>query len=171
MEEIREQIPKVIHYCWFGRGEKPDVIKNCMKSWKEKCPDYEIIEWNEDNFDINYSQFTKDAYAEKKYAFVSDVARLWIIYNYGGTYLDTDVELKVSLDELNNNQAWFASDNAIAVSTGLGFAAVKGNKVVKALLDDYNGRDYDRTFCVTLNTNVIKKHFPNINNFGETQVI
>lgn len=65
MEEIREQIPKVIHYCWFGRGEKPDVIKNCMKSWKEKCPDYEIIEWNEDNFDINYSQFTKDAYAEK----------------------------------------------------------------------------------------------------------
>ena len=69
MSEIQEKIPKVIHYCWFGRGERPQIIKDCMKSWKEKCPDYEIIEWNEDNFDVNYCQYTKDAYEAKKYFF------------------------------------------------------------------------------------------------------
>ena len=170
MQEIREQIPKVIHYCWFGRGEKPDIIKKCMKSWKEKCPDYEIIEWNEDNFDVNYNQYTKDAYSAKKYAFVSDVARLWIIYNYGGTYLDTDVELKVSLDELCNNTTWLASDTAIHINTGLGFGSVKGNDIIKKILDDYENRPYDTTSCVILNTRIVKKYIPEIKSFGKTQI-
>ena len=170
MQEIREQIPKVIHYCWFGRGEKPNSIKKCMKSWKEKCPDYEIIEWNEDNFDVNYNQYTKDAYSAKKYAFVSDVARLWIIYNYGGTYLDTDVELKVSLDELCNNTTWLASDTAIHINTGLGFGSVKGNDIIKKILDDYENRPYDTTSCVILNTRIVKKYIPEIKSFGKTQI-
>lgn len=170
MEEIREKIPKVIHYCWFGRGEKSDVIKNCMRSWKEKCPDYEIIEWNEDNFDVNYNQFTKDAYAAKKYAFVSDVARLWIIYNYGGTYLDTDVELKVSLDALCEYPTWLAADTSIHVNTGLGFGSVKENEIIKQILDDYDNRTYDTTSCVIHNTSVIKRCIPEIKSFGKTQV-
>ena len=73
-------IPKVIHFCWFGHGEKNQIIKKCMKSWKKKCPDFEIIEWNEDNFNVNINQFCKEAYREKKWAFVSDYARIWILY-------------------------------------------------------------------------------------------
>ena len=171
LSKVQEKIPKVIHYCWFGRGERPQIIKDCMKSWKEKCPDYEIIEWNEDNFDVNYCQYTKDAYEAKKYAFVSDVARLWIIYHYGGTYLDTDVELKTSLDELSENYAWFASDTAIHVNTGMGFASVKGNKLIKAILDDYNNRQYDMTSCVILNTKIIREQLPQIAYFDKTQVV
>lgn len=79
-------IPRIIHYCWFGGNEKPEIVKKCMASWKEKCPDFEIKEWNENNFDINMFPYTKEAYENKKWAFVSDVARLWIIYNYGGIY-------------------------------------------------------------------------------------
>lgn len=87
-------IPKKIHYCWFGGNPKSDLILTCIKSWKNFCPDYEIIEWNENNWDINYNQYTREAYQAKKWAFVSDVARLDIVYRYGGLYLDTDVELK-----------------------------------------------------------------------------
>ena len=81
-------IPKKIHYIWFGKGEKNERVKTCIESWKKYMPDYEIIEWNEDNFDINYNDFTKKAYANKKWAFVSDVARLWVLYNEGGIYID-----------------------------------------------------------------------------------
>ncbi len=77
-------IPKIIHYCWFGRNPKPDIVIKCIDSWKKHCPDYEIIEWNEDNFDVNMIPYTKEAYKNKKWAFVSDYARLWVINNRGG---------------------------------------------------------------------------------------
>ncbi len=77
-------IPKVIHYCWFGGNPKPDIIQQCIESWMKYCPDYEIIEWNESNFDVNCIPYTAQAYADKKWAFVSDYARLAIVYNYGG---------------------------------------------------------------------------------------
>ena len=93
-------IPKKIHYCWFGRNEIPEKTLRCIESWKKYCPDYEIIQWNEDNYDINKIPYMKDAYKEKKWAFVSDYARLDVIYQYGGIYLDTDVELVNSLDDL-----------------------------------------------------------------------
>ena len=91
-------IPKKIHYIWFGKGEKNDRIKHCIESWHKYLPDYEIVEWNEDNFDVNYNEFTKKAYENKKWAYVSDVARLEALYEYGGIYLDSDVEVKNSFD-------------------------------------------------------------------------
>ncbi len=152
------KVPKTIHYCWFGKGEKPDLFYKCYDSWKKFCPDYEIIEWNEDNFDINFCNYTKQAYEKKKYAFVSDVARVWIVYNYGGVYLDTDVELVSDISPLLQYSAWFASEGARSIATGLGFGAKKNNYITKAILDDYLKRDFiDLSPCPKLNTQVIRK--------------
>ena len=84
-------IPKIIHYCWFGRNELPKSALRCIDSWRKHFPDYEIKEWNEDNFDVDMMPFTREAYSRKKYAFVRDVARFWILYHHGGLYFDTDV--------------------------------------------------------------------------------
>ena len=93
-------IPKTIHYCWFGRNQLPPLAIKCIESWKRYLPDYEIKEWNEDNFDVNIIPYTREAYAVKKYAFVSDYARFWILYKYGGLYFDTDVEIIKPLDDI-----------------------------------------------------------------------
>ena len=93
-------IPKIIHYCWFGRNPLPPLAEKCIASWREFLPDYEIKEWNEDNFDVNIIPYTADAYNAKKYAFVSDYARFWILYKYGGLYFDTDVEVIKSMDDI-----------------------------------------------------------------------
>lgn len=93
-------IPKIIHYCWFGRGEKPALAKNCIASWRKFFPGYEIREWNEDNFDVNIIPYTAEAYTCKKYAFVSDYARFWVLYKYGGLYFDTDVEVIRPMDDI-----------------------------------------------------------------------
>ena len=100
MEKNEIIIPKVIHYCWFGRNPKSSLIKKCIKSWKEKCPDYEIVEWNETNFDINCCEYVKQAYEQKKWAYVSDYARFYILNKYGGIYVDTDVQFLKPLDDL-----------------------------------------------------------------------
>ena len=100
-------IDKVIHYFWFGENEKDELVKKCIASWKKYCPDYKIVEWNESNFNINLFKYASQAYKEKKYGFVTDPARFYIIYNYGGIYLDTDVELKESLDDFLKYEAWF----------------------------------------------------------------
>ena len=164
------RIPKVIHYCWFGKNEIPENLKKYMESWKEFCPDYEIKEWNEDNYNVYCNKYSAEAYNQKKYAYVSDVARFWIIYNYGGIYLDTDVMLKTNIDELLDYDAWFAGDTAVHVSTGLGFGAKKGNALVKKILDDYNDKQFTLDPCIIYNTRVIKKAFPGII-FKETQVV
>ncbi len=93
-------IPKKIHYCWFGRGEKSKKIKKCIESWRKYCPDYEIVEWNEDNFDVYQNAYTKYCYDNKKYAFLSDYARLLIVYFEGGIYYDTDVEVIKPINDL-----------------------------------------------------------------------
>lgn len=93
-------IPKIIHYCWFGRNPLPELAKQCIASWKRFLPDYEIREWNEDNFDVNIIPYTAEAYKQKKYAFVNDYARFWILYRYGGIYFDTDVEVIRPLDDI-----------------------------------------------------------------------
>ena len=134
-------IPKKIHYIWFGKGEKNERVKHCIESWKKYLPDYEIIEWNEDNFDINYNDFTKNAYESKKWAFVSDVARLWVLYNEGGIYMDTDVEVYKPLDEFLNNEGFTGFEDVhYPVTATLG--AVKGNPVIKLMLDYYNCIDF-----------------------------
>ncbi len=101
-------IPRKIHYCWFGRGEKPRLAQKCIASWKKYCPDYEIIEWNEDNFDVNRNAYTQMCYKEKKYAFLTDYLRLLIVEEHGGIYFDTDVEAVRSFDELLDNPAFSA---------------------------------------------------------------
>ena len=108
-------IPKVIHYCWFGRGKMPKLAEKCIESWKKYCPDYEIVCLTEDNFDINCCSYVKEAYEAKKYAFVTDYVRLFVMYEYGGIYMDTDVELVKNLDDFLKNQAFsgFESSNSI----------------------------------------------------------
>ena len=93
-------IPKIIHYCWFGRNPLPESAVKCINSWKKYFPDYEIKEWNEDNFEVNIIPYTREAYEAKKYAFVSDYARMWILYHHGGLYFDTDVEVVKPLDDI-----------------------------------------------------------------------
>ena len=133
----KDTIPKVIHYCWFGNNEKSDLIKKCLESWKNHLPDYEIIEWNEKNFDVNINKYTEQAYKEKKFAFVSDYARLWVIYNYGGIYLDTDVEVLKNLDCFLANTCFMAFEGDHGVNLGLIFGALKGNKVIKEIMNKY----------------------------------
>ena len=130
-------IPKVIHYVWLGRGEKNERIKHCIDSWHKYLPDYEIKEWNEDNFDINYNEFTKKAYELGKYAFVSDVVRLYALYNEGGIYLDTDVEVYKSLDEFLNEEA-FTGFECVHYPVTATMGSQKGNPVIKLFLDYYD---------------------------------
>ena len=134
-------IPKKIHYIWFGRGEKNDRIKHCIESWKKYLPDYEIVEWNEDNFDVNLNDFTRKAYEEKKWAYVSDAARLWVLYNEGGIYMDVDVEVYKPLDEFLNQEGFMGFEATHYLSTGT-IGAEKGNPVIKYLLDFYNCIDF-----------------------------
>lgn len=99
-------IPKIIHYVWLGRGEKSEKIKKCIESWRQQMPDYTIKEWNEDNFNINYNDFTKQSYDAKQYAFTSDVIRLYALYTEGGIYMDTDVFCYKPLDEFLTNEGF-----------------------------------------------------------------
>lgn len=132
-------ISKVIHYCWFGGKSMSTMEQECVESWKRKCPDYEIKLWNESNYDI-YAKppYVIQAYEAKKYAFVSDYARLDIIYNYGGVYLDTDVELLKNIDALLKYKAFFGFESLNLVATGLGFGSVSKNPTVKDLMDLYS---------------------------------
>ena len=135
-------IPKKIHYCWFGGNPIPDKYKKWMESWEKYCPDYEIIQWNENNYDVTKNKYMFDAYRAHKWGFVPDYARLDIIYNYGGIYLDTDVELIDNLDDLlyQNGFAGFESNKYVAL--GLGFGAKKHNPLIKELMEDYNNREF-----------------------------
>lgn len=131
-------IKKTINYCWFGHGKKSELILKCIESWKKYCPDYDIVEWNEDNYDIHKNKYMEEAYNNKKWAFVSDYARLDIIYNNGGIYLDTDVEIIKSMDKIiEGKKAFFCVENEY-INTGLGFGAEKGCLILKELLESYD---------------------------------
>ena len=132
-------IPKVIHYCWFGRNPIPAEYQRYIESWQKFLPDYEIKEWNEDNFDVNIIPFTKEAYEVKKYAYVSDYARLKILYDNGGVYFDTDVEVIRNMDDINAAGAWMAVEKHAStpnaedqVAVGLGFAGKFSIEVQKS---------------------------------------
>lgn len=153
-------IPRKIHYCWFGRGEKPRLAQKCIASWKKYCPDYEIIEWNEDNFDVNRNAYTQMCYKEKKYAFLTDYLRLLIVEEHGGIYFDTDVEAVRSFDELLDNPAFFGFENDRFVNTGEGFGAEPHNPAVRQMLAEYDplldGR-HGTIGCPRLNTDALLK--------------
>ena len=163
-------IPKVIHYCWFGNNKLPPLAKKCISSWKKYCPDFQIKEWNEDNFDIlSAPEYVKEAYKVKKWAFVTDYVRLWILYNEGGVYFDTDVELIKSIDALLDYNAFFGFEDyrlndKVFVATGLGVGSVKKNEIIGAMMNDYenihfiidNG-EYDLTPCPQRNSRVLEE--------------
>ena len=155
-------IPKVIYYCWFGRGKMPALAKKCIESWKKYCPDYKIVCVNEDNFDINRNQYAREAYDAGKWAFVSDYARLKVLYDEGGIYFDTDVELLKPLDKLIEENGYMGFDDNGVISTGLGFACEKGNELVGAMLADYDDISFvlpdgslDLTPCPDRNTKAL----------------
>lgn len=155
-------IPKVINYCWFGPAPIPNIVKKCIASWKEQCPDYKIQLWNEDNYDVNKILYTKECYKNKKYAFLTDYARLDILYHNGGIYLDTDVFLLKSLTPLLNNGAFMAFEKKGRVATGLGMACEAGNPIVKENMKYYednnffnkNG-DFVPPICVPVTTKLL----------------
>ena len=136
-------IPKKIHYCWFGGKPLNKLGKKCLKSWKKHFPDYEIIEWNEHNVDLeNCCEYVKEAYKEKKWAFVSDYVRFKVLYEQGGVYFDTDVEVIKSFEDILRNGSFMGCENPtaekMAVNPGVGFAVEKGNAFIKMLLDEYH---------------------------------
>lgn len=166
-------ITKIIHYCWFGRGELPETAKRCIESWRKYCPDYEIKEWNEDNFDLNSCAYVKEAYAAKKWAFVSDYARFEILYKYGGLYFDTDVEVVKPLDDIVLTESFMGLQPGkktmhgieYEVNPGLGLGAEPGAEIFKEILDLYhelhfiteNGGQNIKT-VVDYTTEILKKH-------------
>lgn len=145
-------IPKIIHYCWFGHGPLPELAQKCIASWRKFLPDYEIKEWNENNFDVNLIPYTTEAYAAKKYAFVSDYARFWILYKYGGIYFDTDVEVIRHIDDIveRGNFMGFETDpspmnddaSKASVNPGLGLGVAPGLGLIKNMLDFYEGKHF-----------------------------
>lgn len=150
------KIPKIIHYCWFGKGDLPDLAQKCIKTWKEKLPDYEIKEWNESNFDININRYVKEAYENKKYAFVTDYVRLFALYNEGGIYMDTDVEVLKSLDEFLDHEAFSSFENNNQIPTGI-MGSKPNNKWIGLLLEDYKDLSFVKEDgSLDLTTNVIR---------------
>lgn len=132
------QIPAKIHYCWFGRGEIPHKDREYIEGWKKICPDYEFICWNEDNFDIGINDYVNYAYKHKKWAFVTDYVRMYVLFHYGGIYLDTDVELIKNLDELRYQYAYMGMEESGCINSGVGMGTVSQNPILKEILNIYD---------------------------------
>ena len=138
-------IPKVIHYCWFGGNPLPELAEKCILSWKKYLPDYEVKEWNESNFDLNSCEYIKEAYQAKKWAFVSDYARFWILYHEGGLYFDTDVEIINPLDKIIKQGPFIGceeiqkknGEKSLGANPGLGLGAISGMNFYREILDYY----------------------------------
>lgn len=158
-------IPKIIHYCWFGGCEIPDHDRKCIESWKRFCPDYEIIRWDESNYDVHKIRYMHEVYEAKKWGFVPDYARLDIVYEHGGVYLDTDVELIRNIDDLLENKAFmgFEQDGQF-VNPGLGFGAEKHMPLLRETMDSiYSSRvfklgpnEYDTTPSPIMNVEFLE---------------
>ncbi len=155
-------IPKIIHYCWFGGNPLPKTAEKCITSWKKYCPEYELLLWNEQSFDLTQAPlYVQQAYAAERWAFVTDYVRLKVVHDYGGLYLDTDVELLRSPDPFLIESAFFGFEGTQYINTGLGFGAEKGAPILKNLLNEYmqipflleNGLP-DLTPCPKRNTEV-----------------
>ncbi len=169
-----DNIPKVIHYCWFGGNPLPPLALKCIESWKKYLPDYEIKEWNESNFDVNSIPYTAEAYAAKKYAFVSDYARFKILYDEGGIYFDTDVEVIKPMDDIiaagpfmgcenpymegaTPNELGVAPGLGLGVNPGLGLGVNPGLGLFRELLDLYDNLSF-RKQDGSLNTKTIVEY-------------
>lgn len=171
-------IPKTIHYCWFGGNPLPEQAQRCIESWKKYCPDFEIIEWNESNIDVSSVDYMREAYEEKAWSFVSDVARLLIIRDNGGIYFDTDVEVIRPLDDLLANKAFAGIEDGEVnfINSGLGFGAEKNSDFVAAMLSAYENRHFrkadgtlDKTACPSLLIGLM--HELGFNGIDENQTV
>lgn len=158
-------IPKKIHYCWFGGGEMPYEYRKNIESWKRHCPDYEVVRWDETNYDIHKNKYISQAYENKKWAFVSDFARVDILYKEGGLYFDTDVELVKPFDEFLKWRMFCGFERPEVVAWGLGFGAVRGERILRDVLDVYedmvfvNGDGtFNMTTCPVIQSDILKKH-------------
>ena len=165
-------IPKLIHYCWFGRNPLPEYAVKCISSWRKYFPGYVIKEWNEDNFDVNCCDYVREAYEAKKYAFVSDYARFDILYREGGLYFDVDVEVIKTFDDILEKGGFMGSETlaktselGISVAPGLGLSANPGHGLIKELVDGYHTRHFlkedgtpDTTTICVYTTEILKKH-------------
>ncbi len=170
-------IPKILHYCWFGGKPEPEYVKKCIASWKRFMPEYKIIRWDENNYDTNKCKYMADAYKEKKWAFVSDYARLDVIYQFGGIYLDTDVEVLKSFNSLlkENMFCGFESRDPIgykknlpiefSVNLGLGYGAEKGHPLLMEMMDLYKNLNFynqdgslNLIACPRYQTMILTKH-------------
>lgn len=154
-------IPKIIHYCWFGGKPMPELVQNCIASWRKYLPDYELRLWNEDMFDLDLYPYAREAYDNRKFAFVTDVVRLWALEKFGGVYMDTDVEILKPLGDLMNLPAFtgYEASMANAPVTGLMASAAHGVWVTEQLAY-YNGRHFvsaDGTLDLTTNTVTIAR--------------
>jgi len=162
-------IPKKIHYCWFGRNPKPKIVEFCISSWKKYLPDYEIIEWNEDNFDVHQNEFVKTAYQNKKWAFVADFARAKALYENGGFYLDTDMEVKNSLDDFLQHQAvcGFEIKN---IPYGAFWGVEPGHILAKKIMDYYEASNFKEEPNTAIFSRMLVQEFgadPNRDEFQE----
>lgn len=169
-------VPKKIHYCWFGENPLPKDVQKYIDTWKRFCPDYEIKEWNEQNFDIHRNQYVGEAYQQKKWAFVSDVARIYALYTEGGIYMDTDVEVVKNLDPLLNKRVFLGFEGSQWIATNLvGFEA--GHEILQKFLEAYDHRSFikddgtlDQTTNVEELTKLLVDYYHLILN-GEEQVL
>lgn len=165
-----QQIPKIIHYCWFGGKPLPELVQKRIASWKKFCPDYEIKEWNESNYDITKNNYMNKAFENKQWAFVSDYARLDIIYEYGGIYFDTDVEVVRPLDDLLNLKGFAGVEHEKTLTgeklcnTGLGFGAIPKLPIIKEFRDNYEhinfikeDGSFNQTVCSVFQTSILLK--------------
>lgn len=167
---MKNDIPKVIHYCWFGGNELTELALKCIESWKKYLPDYKIKRWDESNFDINMCDYVKEAYNEKKWAFVSDYARFWILYNEGGLYFDTDVEIIRSLNDIIQEGPFMGCEpplgnSKMKVAPGLGIAAFPKMKIFENFLNYYNNLhfikedgDINVTTIVEYTTSILREY-------------
>lgn len=169
-------IPKIIHYCWFGGGKKPQNIEKYIRTWVENCPDYEIKEWNESNFNVCENEYCKAAYQAKKWAFVSDYARLKVLLEYGGIYLDTDVEVIKSFDNLLNYDAFMGFESDKRVGSGT-IGAKQNAQIIKDFIKVYDERSFykeagimDLTPNVEFVTDILKKKYKLVLN-GKKQIL
>lgn len=170
------QIPKKIHYFWFGHNDIPDEYKRNIETWEKYCPSYEIIRWDENNCNISENRYAKEAYERRKYGFVPDYFRLKMIYEYGGIYLDTDVELLKPLDDLLYLTAYAGFEDNEKVALGVGFGAIKGFPLLKEMYEVYenisfikNDGSLNTTASPTYQTSILKKHGLKCN--GRMQIV
>ena len=158
-------IPKIINYCWFGGSKLSELAIKCIESWKNYFPDYEIKEWNESNYDVNKIVFTHEAYKVKKYAFTSDYARFDILYNSGGLYFDTDVEVIKSYNSILNHNAFMGFEELGLINPGLGMGMCSGNKIAFEIMNYYEKQrfinkdgSYNLKTIVNITSDILKKH-------------